>query len=437
MPPFLHRLFVQGRNVTFLRLARSSFATVAFASLIGLAGPACRPAAAQDAAIAAVVNDQVISMADVEARVDLVLSSSSIPNNPDVRQKLQDEMLHQLIDEKLELQEATKEGITVGDSEVNSAYHALEKQNNMPAGGLDKFLQQHGITKDTLLSQIRAQMAWGRLVHERYGPDLTVSESDINDAVEQIQEHDKEPQNRVAEIFLPVDNPSQDAAVSAAAARLIDAIRHGARFAEVARQFSRSPSAAVGGDLGWEAPGMLTPDMQKIVNQMQPGTIGGPFRLTGGYYVLALIDRRAPGGDASFNLTQAVFPLADNADDATRQAVIKQAQQATANARSCDDLNAIGKVSSPTLSGPLGTVQASDLPPALRPMILSAKVAVPLPPVPVRGGIGVYMVCGKQGGSGAIDRDAIAQNLLRQRFENISQRYLGDLRRVAFIDRRA
>ncbi|HTH96654.1 MAG TPA: peptidylprolyl isomerase [Stellaceae bacterium] len=393
---------------------------------------------AQTADIAAVVNDQVISGTDVQARISLVLSSSNIPDTPDIRAKLEPQVVHQLVDQTLELQEAQKQGITVSQSEVDQALKGLEKQNNMPPGGLDKFLAQRGIPKSTLADQAKAEIAWAKLVRARYGPELAVGENDVADAKRQILAQENQPQNRVAEIFLPVDSPSQDQPIHEAAQRLVYEIQHGASFPQVARQFSQSPSAAVGGDLGWVAPGMLPADVQKVVDEMQPGTLAGPVHLTGGYYILLLIDRRAAGGNTeSLDLTQVVLPVPDDASPAVLQAAAQKVQQATANARSCSDMNTIGKNLSPQLSGPLGTVPVNSLPVNLRSTLSSAKVAVPLPPVRVRGGMGVYMVCGKKGGATSISDAEVQQNLERQRFENISERYLSDLRRVAFIDQRA
>ena len=65
-----------------------------------------------------------------------------------------------------------------------------------------------------------------------------------------------------------------------------------------------------------------------------------------------------------------------------------------------------------------------------------AKVAVPFAPLPVRGGIGVYMVCGRSGGAQEINRAAVENALIDQKFQNASVRYLSELRRTAFIDLR-
>src|SRR2546423_879453 len=55
--------------------------------------------------IAAVVNDEVISAYDLAARIHMVAVSSSLPDTPEVRQKIAGQVLRSLIDEKLQLQE--------------------------------------------------------------------------------------------------------------------------------------------------------------------------------------------------------------------------------------------------------------------------------------------------------------------------------------------
>jgi hypothetical protein len=91
---------------------------------------------------------------------------------------------------------------------------------------------------------------------------------------------------------------------------------------------------------------------------------------------------------------------------------------------------------SPERSGPLGDVKMKELPEELRPVIADAVVAIPTKPIPVRAGIGVFMVCKRDGGEAKIDRDLIAYNLERQREENLARRYLADLRLIAVIDQR-
>ncbi len=191
--------------------------------------------------------------------------------------------------------------------------------------------------------------------------------------------------------------------------------------------------------MGWVLPGMLDPDLQQIIDSMQPGTMTRPVRLAGGYYIYLLIERHTPEATEAavqVDLTQVVFPLAANADAATREATIKKAKEATADTHSCGEIAKIGRDISPDLSGPIGNVQVGELPAEIRPTILQADVAKPTDPLPVRGGIGVFMVCRRTGGPPKIDRDQVEGQLREERLENISHRYLSDLRRVAYIDLR-
>ncbi len=61
----------------------------------------------------------------------------------------------------------------------------------------------------------------------------------------------------VMEIFVPVDNPEQDAKVKKDAEEIVNQLHQGAPFAMVARQFSQHPTAATGGDIGWVYDGQL------------------------------------------------------------------------------------------------------------------------------------------------------------------------------------
>ena len=399
------------------------------------------PCAAQDEGvrIAAVVNDQVISVGDFEARMNLVLISANIPDQPEIRQRIANQVMRQMIDERLELQEAKKEDVKVTDDDVKRMLGQLARFNHIEPDQLEKFLADHHIDKDALVQQKTAEIAWARVVQRRYGHTVSVGDEEIDDAMKTIEAARDKPQEHVAEIFLAVENPQQDEEVHQLADRLFDEVEHGASFQRVAQQFSQAPTAGSGGDIGWVLPGMLDPDVQKIIDGMQPKTMTHPLRMAGGYYIYLLYDRRSPqtpGANVAVDLMQAVFPLAADADAAARDAAMARAKEATADTHSCGEIAKIGRSTSPDLSGPIAHVQISELPVDLRPVILKAAIATPTAPVPVRGGIGVFMVCSRKDASPEMKRDEVEADLRNERLENIARRYLADLRRVAYIDLR-
>ena len=417
-----------------LRSARSRFAALLAFTL--LTAGWLQPAHTQEFRIAAVVNDDVISMSDVDERMKLVLASTNLQNDPRAIQQVRAQVLRSLIDEKLELQEAKKETVAVGLADISEALANIETQNKMPKGGIDTFMKQHGINRQTMVDQITAQIAWAKTVRRRFAHSVIVSDEEINEALKEQQENAGKPRSRVAEIYLSVDNPSQDSEIRETAQHLVDEIRKGAPFPAVARQFSQSSTANVGGDIGYVQPGQLDPEADRLIDKLQPGQMIGPVRLTGGYYIYLLIDRRGaqdPNAAIQVNLTQVVFPIPEGSD---RNAVIAKAKAATQDARSCGELSKIGRDISPELSGPIGDVKVSDLPAEVRPTILAAKIATPTDPIPVRNGIGVFMICSRQGGDVEEMRDQVADNITRARLENLARGYLRDLRQVAFIDLR-
>src|SRR5579864_3637741 len=398
-------------------------------------------AAAQETRIAAVVNDDVISIGDLEGRIQLVLLSSQLPDNAQVRQRITPQVLRSLIDEKLEMQEAKRFKITVSDKEVQDRIDKLEQQNNMPKGGLEKFLKEHGIPRSSLVSQITAALAWNKVIEGKFSSLATVSDQEVNDTLARIKGNIGKPQSQVGEIFLAVDNPNQDTEVKNLADRLAEQIRSGTAFSAVAQQFSQSPTAAVGGDLGWVLPGELPPDLAKAVDGMQQGQLSAPIRGNGGYYLLYLAERRTVGQaspqDATISFARVGFPMPQTLPPAERQRAVAEAQQVAASMHSCGELLKYGRDHQPKLTGEERDVKIGALPPQLRSLFEGLKVAEPSKPVLFGDVVGILMVCERKEPPSPIPtREQVLDTLQRQRLETLAQRYLSDLRRLAYVDMR-
>jgi len=426
--------------------------------LIGLAGfsnvampaPAHRGTAPAPAAqppgeiaeirIAAVVNDEVISVADLQSRLRMVMLSSNFPDSQETRQRIASQVLRTIVDEKLQMQEAKRQNITATEEEINKAISQIEKQNNMQPDQLDAVLKAHGIERSSLVDQLTASIVWAKLVRRLVSQTNMVSDEEIDEAAKRIKESANEPQSRVAEIFLAVDSPQQDEEMRQLAQRLTEQMKRGARFSAVAQQFSQSPTAAVGGDLGWVRPEELSPELAKAVAQMRPGELSPPIRSGGGYYLMLVLDRRSgrsdPGADeAVLHLVQVVFPLPSQASEGMRRAALAEAQNAKVTAKSCPEMLKIGKEKgSPQLSSE-GRLRASQIAPAVRNIVAQLEVGQASQPIVQKNGVGVIMVCEKAVPNTTLPtREEIANQLARQRAENLARRYLRDLRRTAFVD---
>lgn len=407
---------------------------VLFVLLITTAG-----AWSQETRIAAVVNDDVISLGDLEARVKLVLLSSQLEDTPQARQRVTPEVMRTLIDETLELQEAKQYQLTVADGEVDESIDRLEKGNNMPKGGMQRILAANGIPISTLRQQIMASIVWGRIVQGRLARSAAVSDEEIDDMIARTKANIGKPESRVFEIFLSVDNPTQEDQVRQLADRLTQQIRGGASFPSVAQQFSQSPTAAVGGDLGWVMQGDLPDELDKAAQQLQPGQLSAPVRTTSGFYLLFLAERKVVGkaspDDAVVSLTHVAFPLAPDASETDRQHAVASAQQVSDAAKSCDDMVKLGKEYAPKSSGEAQDFTLRELPAEMRNTVQALKVGEVSKPLVLHDGVGVFMVCARKDAPPPIPtRDEIAEGLTRKHLDTLGQRYLRDLKREAYLD---
>jgi peptidyl-prolyl cis-trans isomerase SurA len=389
--------------------------------------------------IAAVVNDEVVSVFDLASRMQMVMLSSNIPDTPELRERMGRQVLRSLIDERLQIQEAKRQNVTVSDSDVEKALEKIAQQNNMSTEQLTALLKSRGIGRDALVDQVKATLLWAKLVKRQAAQTVDVSDEEIDEAVKHAQENAKEPQTRIAEIFLTVDNPAQDEEVRRFADRLSQEMRQGARFSAVARQFSQAASAPAGGDMGWLRSDQLPAELAKAAAKLGPGDLSAPISYGGGYYLLLVLDRRVGGANASkqetiYDMVQVVFPLPNGANEAVLRKAVGEAQSLREAAKDCPALLKIGKEKAPQLSSE-GKIPEDRIAPQMRKVLDGLPVGQASTPIVQKNGVGVIMVCGKStSGGGANTREDIADLLIRQRLDTVSRRYLRDLRRNSYVD---
>lgn len=249
--------------------------------------------AAGGESIAATVNDDAITVSDVNDRMHLILTSSGMPENDEMRAKLRPQVVDTLIEERLRMQEAGKLGITVAPEDIEKGLATIAGQNGM---SLEKFRAMLGggkINVRTLQNQIESQLAWGQVIQKKLRPQVTIGDADVDDRIAKLEASIGKTEYLLAEIFLPVESSKDEAQTRQLADRLVGEMRtRGAPFPAVARQFSRSAGASRGGDMGWVQQGQLPEVLEKAAAQLEKGHITDPVRSPTGYHVLLLRDKR-------------------------------------------------------------------------------------------------------------------------------------------------
>jgi peptidyl-prolyl cis-trans isomerase SurA len=414
------------------------------------ASVAAKPAAEQPIApasrIAAVVNGDVISDADIANRARLFAISTGLPMSNEVIDRLKPQILRQLIDERLRVQEAQRRKIIIPDAQIAAAIKEIESRNGMPAGALRAKLASDGVSTRTLIDQIRAQLAWSQMLREAVGEKINITDADVAEQQKLAAQRIGQPEYRLGEIFIPVDESNSSADAQRFAETVISQLRAGAPFAMVAAQFSQTQTALEGGELGWVQPNQLDPEIARLASQMPVGAVSNPVRVPGGFSIVNLQGKREIGRDIAtvVTLRQAFMPFTtpltdpQNPTDQQRQALAK-ARSIIGSVNGCEQMEAVAKANN-AANRPIdpGEVRVEGVsPPAFRTLLQTIPLGKPTEPLVSRDGIAVLTVCTReQKNVGEITATEIQRRLINERVEMLSRQMMRDLHRKANIDRR-
>src|SRR5665647_1722888 len=165
------------RTSMTLRLCRRWLALAVVAAVLAV------PAIAT-AQVVVVANGSPITELDIQQRMKLVATSTK--TNP-TRQ----EVINDLIDDRLKISRAKVYGLEVSDAEVDQAFEGMAKRQHVTPQQFGQMLEHNGISPNTIKSRIRAELTWGQLVRGKFGSSLQVGESDIANVLRDRTETDK------------------------------------------------------------------------------------------------------------------------------------------------------------------------------------------------------------------------------------------------------
>lgn len=390
--------------------------------------------------IAAVANDKIITMADVENRLKLVLATSNLVNTPDLLSSLREQVLKSLIDESLQIQEAEKRGISITPEELEKAITYIEAQNGKPEGSLKEMMKEKGIPLYTLEDQIKANISWLRLISEQYGPTVIIADKETDQVLKKIQDSLGTPQVKVSEIFLSIDSPEKEKEVIRIAKGFSTDVKKGASFDMFARQFSEAPSASSGGDIGWVNKGQLEETLDKALFSLKEGEVSEPIRTKTGVYLFFVKEKAQSDGskEAIYTFKNFLLPLfLDKSPEAYEQAA-SQIETIKKDATSCESLDLLAEEISGRVEI-LEDVSFASIPGEIQNIIKDLPIETPSQVIKTPEGVGFMMICKKEEKGTKIDlpdKTTIRQKLTSQKLELIARRVLRDLRRAAFIETR-
>ncbi len=389
----------------------------------------------------AIVNGDIITDTDVDHRLQLVLIANSGRISDEERDVLRLQVLRNLIDEKLQIQEAGSNEVRISEAEVEAAYNRVAANFRQSTGDFEAFLRAGGSSPASIKQQIRGELAWSRLLRKKVEPFVNVGDDEVQSVIRKLEESKGQDEFRVGEIFLSAA-PEVQLQVQNDARRIVDQVRAGASFVAYARQFSEASTAAVGGELGWVRVEQLSPALQAVVPNLPRGGVSDPVLVPGGVAIIALIDKRqvmsADPMNAILSLKQLTLPLPANMSEAEARKLAARVQEKTRAMGGCGRAEAVAQELGASIVSN-DQLRMRDMPPALQEIMKAMPVGTATPPFGSPDeGLRVLVLCGRDDppAAGVPSFDEVYGQMNDQRVNSAARRYLRDLRRDAVVDYR-
>ncbi len=247
--------------------------------------------------IVAIVNDDVITASELDKRIKLLKKqmgdkASTLPSDEILRRQL----LERLVIEQLQLQLAKRSGIRIDDEHLNSVISNIAHDNKLSLDQFREVLAKDGVSFAEFREQIRDELIITQLRRAKVDSTITVSEQEVDNQLS--RSGDKQDQEfHLLDILVAVPEGAAAEAIDKAQAKanaLLQKLRHGEDFAQLAMTSSDSAQALQGGDLGWLKQGQIPNLFADAVATLQPGQLAGPLRSASGFHIIKLLDKRLP-----------------------------------------------------------------------------------------------------------------------------------------------
>ena len=328
---------------------------VLFASVLLLAAIALRADDIVDEIIAR-VNDQIITRSDMEKAKATQLEElkQRFPSDWQSHMaKAQADTLRDLIDQQLLLERGKDLGIT-GETELVKRLNQMRQQMGLASiDDLEAEAKKQGVSYEDFKEQIRISVVTQQVIGQEVGGKLHISNEDIQDWYNKHQKELEGPEEiSLSEIMVSTqpakqdveskdkpaaeqdknlpEDPAKVAEAEAKANQLLDQLKKGAKFDDLAKKSSDGPTAAQGGSLGTFKRGELAKDLEEKTFALKAGENTGVIRTRQGFIILKVTAHRPAGipplKDISERIREAIY--SERLEPAARAYLTKLREQA-------------------------------------------------------------------------------------------------------------
>jgi len=245
------------------------------------------------AQVVVIANGSPITAYDIEQRTKLITTST---HKAPTRQ----EVIQDLIDDRIKITKAKSYGFEVPDAEVDQAFANMAKNQQLSPQQFTQVIERAGISPTTIKARVRAELTWSQLVRGRYSASLEIGESEITKALSERNDSQGDVAGYIYTLYpvMILVPPGSSAAVMEAKRHEAENLRgrfvscnEGLAFSRALRDVAvREPISRSSAD--------LTPQLREVLGSIQVGHLTTPEPTAQGLQMFALCDKKESKTDS-------------------------------------------------------------------------------------------------------------------------------------------
>ena len=397
--------------------------------------------------IVAVVNDEIVTLRELEERIRIVtgqLRRQNVPLPPD--DVLQTQVLERVIVDRAQVQFARENAIRIDDVQLDRAVARIAEENRMSAVQFRDVLEKDGIPFNRFREDIRTEILINRLRQSEVDGRVVISEGEIDNFLAQNKPSDTAQELNLGHILVRVPENASPEQIEARRKRVQEAlaqIKGGADFAQVSVSFSEAPEALTGGALGFRAQEKLPQLFVDAIAGLPKGGVSEPVKSANGFHILKLIDQRGAGAAPVVKQTRVrhilIRPTELVSQDQARRRLVELRDRIVNKAATFEDLARQNSADgSKDKGGDLGVIYPGDTVPEFERAMDELKPGEISQPVQTQFGWHLIEVIERSSVELSVDRQRkAAREALRERkVDEAYQEWLRQLRDRTFVEYR-
>jgi peptidyl-prolyl cis-trans isomerase SurA len=236
--------------------------------------------------VVAVVNSEVITWSELYKSMEFEASPQVKAMSEQQRKKLFSEneaaFLENLINTKLALQAAKTAFVTTSDAEVKQTIENIKAKHNLSDQEFEKAMLKEGFTTAEYKKKLAEQITVSKLIEHEVRKKIVVTDKEVKEFID--KHKDAADEGYEISLIHVKDGPKAEERIAAA----YGAIKAGAPFAQVAKEYSEDSSSRMGGSKGFVRRADLSKEFVDAISVLKNGEVSAPFRSASGMNIVKL-----------------------------------------------------------------------------------------------------------------------------------------------------